>query len=88
MRTSADLILVCPQSLHSMCFNNFRHNLSNALMALTFGSFNDLCALVHGMEIYLNKCKKEHQESGRTGQSITAVVAPKTEPPTPLVVLF
>lgn len=67
--TQHELVLVC--------LNNFRHDLSNALMEQSFGCFNDMCTKAHDMEIYLNKCKKRIKEGARTEHSITASVASK-----------
>ncbi|KAH7855481.1 hypothetical protein Vadar_025365 [Vaccinium darrowii] len=41
-----------------MCLNNFRHELSTALMAQTFEGFNDLCTKAHDMELHLSKRRR------------------------------
>lgn len=57
------LTFACPQKftqleLIRMCFNNFRHELSTALMAQTFEGFNDLCTKAHDMELHLAKRRR------------------------------
>lgn len=44
--------------LVQMCLNNFRHDLSTALMPQTFEGFNDLCIKAQDVETHLNKRKK------------------------------
>ncbi|CAL5425633.1 unnamed protein product [Camellia sinensis] len=57
------LTFACPQKftqleLIRMCLNNFRHELSTALMAQTFEGFNDLCTKAHDMELHLAKRRR------------------------------
>lgn len=60
---------VCPYNSHSICLNNFIHNLSTALMAQACEGLNDLFTKAHYMEVHLNRI--------RTRNSITMTVAPK-----------
>lgn len=47
------------------------------LVAQTFEGFNDLFTKAHGIEIHLNKHKKNAKESGWNGYPIKATVVPK-----------
>lgn len=79
------LTFVCPQKFQDklvhMCLNNFRHDLSIALMLYTFEWFNGMCTKAHDMEIYLKKCKKIVKVGGRTGHLLTKTIAPKERAP-------
>ena len=63
-----------------MCLNNFRHELSTALMAQTFEGFNDLCTKAHDMELHLSKRRKP-RIGDRLETSATAMVETKKRGP-------
>lgn len=51
------------QELMHVCLNNFRPDLSTALMPLTFEGFNDIYTKAHDIEIHLsNKSAKESSD--------------------------
>lgn len=49
-----------------MCLNNFKHNLSTALMPQTFEGFNDFCTKAHDIEIHLSKHRKSVKKAGES----------------------
>ncbi|KAG5562842.1 hypothetical protein RHGRI_005537 [Rhododendron griersonianum] len=79
------LTFACPQKftqleLIRMCLNNFRHELSTALMAQTFEGFNDLCTKAHDMELHLGK-RRRPRVVDRLETSVAAIVETKKRVP-------
>lgn len=60
-----------------ICLNNYRHDLSTVLIAQNFEGFNDLFTKARGIEIHLNKHKKNAKESDKNGHPVKVTVAPK-----------
>lgn len=71
-----------------MCLNNFRHDLSTALMDQMFKGFYNLCAKAHDIEVHLNKKRKPMKESIKVENIMTIIDHPKYKPPSPLEQIF
>ena len=67
------LVLKSELELIRMCLNNFRHELSTALMAQTFEGFNDRSTQAYDMELHLAKRRRFRAVEG-VKSSIVAIV--------------
>lgn len=64
------------QKVLHMYLDNFRYNLSTALIPQTIEGFNNLRMKAHEIEIHFNKRKKNAKESsGKTERLLTTTIA-------------